>query len=606
MSIITFLSKAGDFYYYKNNKIQLEYNYQYFFVLVRTNDKEDLQKVLGSDIIITKFLPENGATGLIRNNKLELKNHFWAEAKFDHPLSEEHYNKFLSDLKNNNKIEHVSAYYNNKLSNKIGVSNYISIKLKSKDDYLLLEQHANELKLSIEGQNKFMPLWYSLSCNKNSTYDALHAANYLFETNSFAAAEPDLMTDDNMDCVNDTFFNNQWGLLNATTPTSDINACDAWNISTGSNSIIVAVLDQGVQMTHPDLQANIFGLGYDTESGISPSQVLGDHGTACAGIVAALQNNSIGISGVAPNCKLMSVSNSLAGTTNSRVKRADGINWAYLNGADVISNSWGSPTQHQVIDDAIEFALVFGRGALGTCVVFATGNDNLSSAEYPANSNPNIIAVGAISPCGERKSPTSCDGELWGSNYGTSLDVVAPGVLIPTTDRTGSNGYNSATGNDGDYTQTFNGTSSATPHVAGLCALIISVKPCLSNMQVIQIIERSAQKVGVYSYATTAGRPNGTWNNEMGYGLVNAEASVIMAGSKYLQNMTNTGFITYKSPFIQAGYSVNPFLPLGDYVTTSSANVTIQSSFYIDFQPGCDLRGKVDAQITSIGACSTW
>lgn len=78
---------------------------------------------------------------------------------------------------------------------------------------------------------------------------------------------------------------------------------------------------------------------------------------------------------------------------------------------------------------------------MGCVVIFASGNDN-NGVNYPANSNPNILTVGAMSPCGERKNPNSCDGENWGSNFGTELDIVAPGVLIPTTDRQGNNGYN--------------------------------------------------------------------------------------------------------------------------------------------------------------------
>lgn len=216
----------------------------------------------------------------------------------------------------------------------------------------------------------------------------------------------------------------------------------------------------------------------------------------------------------------MSISNSLAGSPDSRQKRADGFNYAWRNGASVISNSWSSSVQYEILDDAISAALTNGRNGLGCVVAFASGNDN-SSVNYPANSNPDILVVGAMSPCGQRKNPNSCDGEGWGSNYGSTLDVVAPGVLIPTTDITGSAGYTT-----GDYVSNFNGTSSACPHVAGVAALILSVNPNLSQKQVANIIEKTAQKVGGYNYSTTSGRSNGTWNNEMGYGLINAFAAV--------------------------------------------------------------------------------
>ena len=217
----------------------------------------------------------------------------------------------------------------------------------------------------------------------------------------------------------------------------------------------------------------------------------------------------------------MSISNTLSGTPNSRMKRADGINWAWQNGADIISNSWGSGVQYQIIDDAINNALQYGRNGKGTLIVFATGN-NYGAVSYPANSNTNILSVGAITSTGTR-SPFS--------NYGSQLDVVAPGSNILST-----TWYNGTTSLDG--------TSMATPHVAGVAALILSVNPCLTAQQVRDIIEQTAQKVGGYSYTTTAGRPNGTWNDQMGYGLVDAYAAVQMAqsmGSADLDLMVKDG-----------------------------------------------------------------
>ncbi len=603
------LNAQDGFYYYKNQKISLNANSQYIFVLTRNSDQDDLKRQLNTEVQITKFMKDNGTSTLKKINTDQSEN-YWAEIKFATPLSDDESKKIKETLRANNNILMVSPFYKNEYSHKIGLSHYLNVKLKSENDYNVLKQYADLNKLSIEGQNSYMPLWYTLSCNKQSGINAMEAANRLFETNMFAAAEPDLMTDDLVQCVNDASFPNQWALLNTGqnggTPGIDINACQAWTVTKGSASVVVSVLDHGFEMNHPDLQANVFGTGFDTESGTTPAQVLGEHGTACAGIVSAIDDNSIGVSGVAPNCRIMSVSNSLAGNVNSRVKRADGINWSYQNGAAVISNSWTSSTQHQVIDDAIADALTLGRGGLGTCVVFATGNDNLSTVGYPANAMTGILAIGAMSQCGERKNPSSCDGENWGSNYGTQLDVVAPGVRIPTTDRQGTAGYNAAAGVAGNYTQTFNGTSSATPCVAGLCALILSANPCLTRLQVNNIIERTAQKVGGYAYVTTAGRNNGTWNNQMGYGLIDAEAAVKMAGTTYLQNLTESTTVTHKGLYVEAGYNVNPFITNGNYVTTGAANITINATHSIDLEAGCDLQGAVDATITPAGACATW
>jgi len=135
--------------------------------------------------------------------------------------------------------------------------------------------------------------------------------------------------------------------------------------------------------------------------------------------------------------------------------------------------------------------------------VFGTGNEN-GALRYPANSNPDILTVGAITSDGSRSDF---------SNYGSQLDVVAPGTDILSTA-------------PNNLTRNSSGTSMAAPHVSGVVALILSVNPCLTGKQVRDIIEQTAQKVGNYSYANNYGRYNGTWNNEMGYGLVNAYEAV--------------------------------------------------------------------------------
>jgi subtilisin family serine protease len=112
--------------------------------------------------------------------------------------------------------------------------------------------------------------------------------------------------------------------------------------------------------------------------------------------------------------------------------------------------------------------------------------------------------------CNERKSPTSCDGEtLWGSNYGVDLDIMASGVKIYCTDISGSAGYVA-----GDYTPSFNGTSSAAPNAAGVMGLILSANPALTEAQARVIIESTCEKVGGYGYAASGSNPNGTWHNE--------------------------------------------------------------------------------------------
>jgi subtilisin family serine protease len=306
---------------------------------------------------------------------------------------------------------------------------------------------------------------------------------------------------------NDTLFAQQWDMTRIQAGGA---GTTGWDISTGVATVVVCVLDEGCDLTHPDLQFSTPGINLGTM--MPDGSPTGNHGTACAGIVAATYNNALGVSGVAGNSRIMPVA--FQNWTDTEV--AAGITWATANGARIISMSFGwNAWSHAIIDPAIQNAF---NNDVVMCV--ATHNYN-GPITYPAT-NPLVIAVGASDEIDNRKTPASPDGETgWGSDFGAEISVVAPGVHIPTTDRHGALGYNTSAGTAGDYFLTFNGTSSATPHVAGMAALIRSAYPTLSNVQVRAIIERTAQKVGTVAYADVAGYPNGTWNQEMGYGRIN-------------------------------------------------------------------------------------
>ena len=392
-------------------------------------------------------------------------------------------------------------------------------------------------------QNEFDKNIYLLSSSIYNTQEIFNIVNILQKDNNIIFAEPNFIRLLNPN-TSDPYFSSQWAIKQNNG--IDLKIEKAWNITRGEG-VRVAVLDEGVDLNHTDLKANLL-LGYDATGNNSkgaPNYHTDDaHGTSCAGIIAAEANN-IGITGIAYDAKIFPIriaySNGIPlgirgrGWITSNEIIGNAINWTWQKGADVLSNSWGGGSPSFIISEAINNALTKGRNGKGCVVVFATGNYN-TEVSYPANSNADIITVGAISPCGERKSPSSCDTEKWGSNYGRELDVMAPGVLIATTDLQGDNGYNpkvfihreaggtklTSDFSDKDYTNCFNGTSSACPHVAGVAALILSVNPDLTVKQVADIIEQTAQKVGGYNYQNTYTRPNGTWNNEMGYGLVDA------------------------------------------------------------------------------------
>ena len=387
---------------------------------------------------------------------------------------------------------------------------------------------------------------------------------FFYETGLFASAIPDFLSDDLL-CTNDPDFDQLWGLSNTKYPGIDIKACSAWKISRGTG-VKVAVLDEGIELTHIDLNSNISPLSYDTESNTSPSRIYGDHGTHCAGTIGAVRNNHIQVVGVAPECTLMSISNLLDSTRNSRIKRAAGINWAWKHGADIISNSWSSNVRYDAIDEAIDSALVYGRSGKGTIIVFSSGNDS-SSVAYPANSNPDILAVGAIGNSGVRDEE---------SNYGTALDVVAPGVAILSTILNNKVGTKS-------------GTSMACPHVSGVAALILSINPTLTGQQVRNIIESTAQKVrtDLYTYSATSGHPNGTWNNEMGYGLVNAYNAVCPTVN--FTNQTVTTDTTVISDCI---------INVQNVTVTNKAKLTLKSAGEVNIISGfeVELGAKLEIQ----------
>ncbi len=308
-------------------------------------------------------------------------------------------------------------------------------------------------------------------------------------------------------------------------PDADVDADLAWDVllahglpAGGSRDILVALLDSGVDLDHPDLDDNLISSGVDfsPDNGSDANDVQG-HGTSTSGIVAAEGNNGIGVAGIAYHTQILPVKIFTTWGMAEDAQIAEAFDYAWQNGADVISNSWSGSSPNQVIDDAIHRAKTQGRGGKGCVVVFSSGNAGKGEVSYPGYLT-DVIAVGASNMFDEKKNSGSQDLQRsWGGNYGSALDLVAP-TIVYTTDIAGSGGYT-----DGDYMDHFGGTSAACPHVAAVAALVLSADSTLTSDEVQDILQRSADKIDLYAFDA-----NG-WNKHVGYGRVNAYRAVKMA-----------------------------------------------------------------------------
>jgi thermitase len=250
-----------------------------------------------------------------------------------------------------------------------------------------------------------------------------------------------------------------WGM-------TKIQASEAWKISTGDRKVKVAVVDTGIDYNHPDLAGRV-DKGYDFINNDNDAMDDQMHGTHCAGTVAAGIGNG-GVVGVAPNVSLVAIKVLSKSGSGDYAGVANGIIFAADSGAEVISMSLGGGSTAKVLEDAVKYAQ--SKGAL---IVAAMGNDNSERPGYPA-SLPGVLAVGAT---------TSADIRSSFSTYGKHISVGAPGSDILSTLMGG--GYKS-----------ISGTSMATPHVAGLAALVKSVFPNADAAELRSRIEKGADDLG--------------------------------------------------------------------------------------------------------------
>ncbi|MEO1021278.1 MAG: S8 family serine peptidase [Bacteroidota bacterium] len=405
---------------------------------------------------------------------------------------------------------------------------------------------ADALRTSRTGEHIQMPdlshiyiIMLSSDVIPKSVSDSLQNLPYVL------FAEPNGITITQAIYPNDPRFDNpsgsgsggqQWNLLNTGqsfgTHDADIDAPEAWDITKGSSSTKIGIIDSGIRSSHEDLNGKVSG---DTRTG--------DHGTHVAGIAAAKTNNSKGIAGIDWNAQIINKVNGDDPTTYNAIIGAVNIGADILNNSYVLCSNCINPIPTPRYSTLVRraFATAYKMNVVSAA---SMGNYNNSSIYYPAGFGQGMIAVGATNRNDQRWSSSNS----LGSNTGNHLDVVAPGVGIVSTTSLTTSSYNSYTG-----------TSMAAPHIAGIAGLLLAKKPSLYNDDIEQLIKLSAEDVNA------ANKPG--FDTEMGHGRVNAHKALLRLQSPYVLNhyTANGGTVVNVTQENKALYDV-PGLANGPYI----------------------------------------
>ncbi len=453
----------------------------------------------------------------------------------------------------------------------------------------VLDRYKGKLVKESGDNQKFI-----LKCVVTQSKEVLHLLNELDKRDDIEWCEPEFLSEYRLE---NTLYAQQYYLRNTGqnggTSGIDINVEPAWNFTNGAACITVAVIDAGVDRNHEDMGTRVlegFTIRNPTGGGEPQNVNALDskyHGMACAGIIAA-SNNTIGIRGIASNVNILPVNivpdaafeflgNVIQGF-GTNIEIAQAISWAWRR-ADVLSCSWGGGEPSNVITVTIDSARTLGRNGSGCVVVFASGNNwpYDTDVAYPGRID-GVITVGAINN----------QGTIWSySQRGASMDLVAPsGNLgsgdVRTTDRMGALGANT-----GNYMDNFGGTSAACPQVAGVAALMLSVRPDLTETQMRTTLQNTARDLGSSGF-----------DNTYGFGLVNAYAAV----------QAIYPYISGSSIICSSGatYTINN-LPTGSSISWSkSSNLTYVSGQNTNsYVVQSSTSGDAWVQATIMTSCDT-
>ncbi|GLR15671.1 thermitase [Portibacter lacus] len=339
-----------------------------------------------------------------------------------------------------------------------------------------------------------------------------------YDTRLFSYVEPDYVGHGGGEIIpNDAEFSKQWGLHNdgsfplgnGTKEGADIEMKKAWEISKGNEKTIIAILDSGLKLDHPEISNRLWsnekgfhGKDFANNDDI-PADDLG-HGTNVTSIIAANANNNNGFAGVNWNSKIMVLKILNENNQGYYSWWAEAIYYAANNGANVLNMSVGGSSYSAVMEDAINYAT-----NKGVIIVACMMNENSSVPYYPA-AYDNTIAVGSTDPDDKRSNSFPWN-TTKGSSYGDHIDVSAPGNYI----------YGISYNSNSNYGTYWSGTSQATPHVVGVVSLLLDVDPDLTLESIRSILTNSAEDQVGRSNEDLAG-----WDPYHGHGRINAYSAL--------------------------------------------------------------------------------
>jgi len=500
--------------------------------------------------------------------------------------SKEALNEAISGLRadNNTLLAH-PLLLNEEGQESAGYTESILVKSKEGVSAPSINSNLKSINLHVQSDEKNSDPTLFMVTGTQILSDPLAVCDQLYRTGLFEFVQPNCLRFVVPAATpNDPLFGTNWGLAKMSLPA-------AWDMTTGCSNIKIAIIDDGVQLNHPDLTPNLLS-GFDaTPSGTNGGDLAGEfrHGTNVAGIAAAKGNNGTGVTGVAYNCKIIPIraySTNSSGDVTTDQYIANAINHAVnVKGADILNMSWGIVASTYPINTAIESALnnaaSNGRGTKGTVLIASVGNKgNNTISPLPGNVS-SVFVVGA-----SRANDTRWSGSSYPPGQ---VDVVAPGPNVTTVS---GSGYATGVG-DSDIR-----TSWSAPAVAGIAALILSVNPNLTQSQVRRIIAETTDKVGGYTYNVGNGSTFSdlSHHNEMGYGRVNALKALEKAAGAPI---TGPGLIC-----TNGGYTLTTFPGGSSAVWSASAGLSMSGNV-ANRQSGYSGPATITATLTVPNACAT-